>query len=196
MEKIINQSLATIDCEFRKNELAYLALTTKIEHPLRDRWAFRLHEILSGRLAVSREWKRTDIALLEKSTPKALIELKAMYTFDAALDENNINGYIQLMDNDKLKAKKLANEYTQIYTVLFATHPTSIVPANLEGIIKYRAGINKAMDKFKSSANVQEIAIRAIRNKLKGKNVISSGCLNGGKTFDIETNVLFWIIKA
>ena len=188
MNEVLRESLAAIDQEFRKNELAYLALTTKIEHPVRDRWAFYLYEKLYGEIIVSREWKRTDLALLEKSGPKALIELKAMYTFDAALDKNGISGFIKAMEMDEIKASKLATAQTQIYTVLLATHPKSIVPPRLEGFVKYRSGINKAISMFESAENVREEAVSAIERKFKGKNVVSSGCLAGGTAIISTSN--------
>lgn len=196
MENILNKSLVAVASDFRENELAYLALTTKIEHPIRDRWAFRLHEMSSGKFIVSREWKRTDLALLEDTAPRALIELKAMYTFDAALDKNGISGFTQAMRADELKAAKLANERTQIYTVLLATHPKSIIPEDLEGVVKYRHGINKALRRYGSAESVLKEAAGAIENKFIGKNVVSLGCFTAGKAFGIETDVLFWSIKA
>lgn len=196
MEKILTESLFSIEHEFKSNELAYLALTSKIEQPLRDRWAFSLYRKISTVLVVSREWRRTDLAILDSTGPKALIELKAMYTFDAALDKKGIGGYSQDMKNDELKAKKLASDTTEIYTVLLATHPKSIVPVKYERIIKYRAGINKAIKVFNSSGIVKEVAIEAIEKKFKGENIVANGCLKGGEAFGISTDVLFWILKA
>ena len=196
MEEILKESLETISREFRDNELAYLALTTKIENPVRDRWAFQLYRKLRGRFVVSREWKRTDIALLEKAAPKVLIELKAMYTFDAVLRADDIAGYAQAMAADESKARKLAGTQTQIYTVLLATHPQSIVSGNLDGVVKYRASINKAVRWLGSPDNVLKEAMSAINHKLQGRDVVSSGILNGGQAFGINADVLFWMVKA
>ena len=79
------------------------------------------------RLRWAREWLRTDIAILEGEVPKALIELKAMYTFDAALDQENINGFCDAMEKDREKARSLSTSESEIYTVLLATHPHSAV---------------------------------------------------------------------
>ena len=196
IEEILKESLGAISSEFRDNELAYLALTTKIKNPVRDRWAFQLYRKLRGRVVVSREWKRTDIALLEKAAPTALVELKAMYTFDAVLKKHGVSGYIQAMEEDESKARKLAQIQTQIYTVLLATHPKSIVPRDLDGVVKYRSGINRAAHNLGSPENVLKEAVSAIKNKLQGKNVVSSGILNGGQAFGINADVLFWMVKA
>ena len=73
-ENFIIQALEETIKEFGKNELAFLALTTKIELPLRDRWAFVLDKkLLKTDFMVSREWKRTDIAITQNANPKILI---------------------------------------------------------------------------------------------------------------------------
>ena len=70
---------------FAPGELAYLALTSKIERPLQDRLAWLLHTRLPD-LVVSREWRATDIAILSAGaeSPLVLLEAKAMYSFDVA----------------------------------------------------------------------------------------------------------------
>ena len=148
MEELIQQTLAAVDREFQPNELAYLALTSKIENPLRDRWAFLLHKNTEASLTVAREWLRTDIALLEGTVPKALIELKAMYTFDAALDQEKITGFCDAMEKDEEKAFSLSNGKSDIFTVLLATHPGSAVPRTRERVIKYHQGINRAVERY------------------------------------------------
>lgn len=196
MKTIIKDSLANLHNDFKDNELAFLALTTKIELPLRDRWAFSLYTKLKNkRFVVSREWRRTDLAILKRTVPAALIELKAMYTFDAALDPSEIGGFANAMAKDEVKAKRLASDLTEIYTVLLATHPGKVNP-EYSGIIKYDAGINKAIRKYGSEANVKEKAINATNNILSHRNVVSFGDLNGGKAFGVNTSILYWLVKA
>lgn len=85
MKNYIINSFTNFVQEFQTNELAYLSLTTKIELPFRDRLAYSLFKELDAKnIIVSREWKRTDLALLQNGLPSVLIELKAMYSFDAA----------------------------------------------------------------------------------------------------------------
>ncbi len=196
MQKAIVESLANLDKEFHVDELAYLALTTKIEMPIRDRWAFLLYKnLVNENLIVSREWKRTDLALLKNQFPESLIELKAMYSFDAALDPIEVGGYIDAMAKDEIKATKLAVTGTEIYTVLLATHPEQI-PSNYTGIIKYNAYINKAIRKFGSANEVKSQAITAVNNKLSSKNIILSGELFAGCAFGVKTSILYWVVKA
>lgn len=82
LEDRLVETLRTIGEDFQENELAYLALTGKVENPFRDRLAFKLHRNLSPEVVVAKEWRRVDIAILRSEVPLALIELKAMYTFD------------------------------------------------------------------------------------------------------------------
>ncbi len=206
VENQLFKCLAGIDSEFQKNELAYLALTTKIELPLRDRWAFALHRNLAGsKRIVSREWYRTDMAILDSSeprVPRALIELKAMYTFDAVLKDTGVNDFVQKMADDEQKAEKLAKKLKSnevpIYTVLLATHPLTVVPSDLNRVVKYSGNINRAIDECGGVDSVKAGAGRAIQKQFKEKNmnIIEHGCLDGGIAFGIPVKVLFWGVRA
>jgi hypothetical protein len=194
-KNIIINSLKQTVKEFNKNELAFLALTTKIELPLRDRWAYVLFNKLSKTdFFVSREWKRTDIAIIKKSKPAVLIEIKALYTFDAISVRGNYKKRISYLQDDELKASKLALKDTQVYTVLFATHPLSIVPNKLEGIVKYVPGINMAFRKHENAHKIKKKAVGRIKKEFKGKNLIAEGVLKAGSAFGIETEILYWIL--
>ncbi|ELB2259784.1 hypothetical protein QNZ79_004721 [Vibrio parahaemolyticus] len=196
MQKIITETLAALDCEFHHNELAYLALTSKVEAPIRDRWAYSLYKQLNNYgITVSREWKRTDLALIERGNPLALVELKAMYSFDAALDPNEVGGFTDAMAKDEVKAAKLAQSNTSIYTVLLATHPHKLV-TDLSGVVKYDSGINKALLKFEGEQGVKSAALDAVDRKLAGKNVVAHGELCGGKAFNTAVSVIYWVIRA
>lgn len=195
MKDLIIKTLSSVENEFSKNELAYLTLTTKIEHPLRDRWAFSLHKNLEAQNTfVAREWNRVDIALVKNNKPVALIELKAMYTFDAALLPKNAKGFVENMTQDAVKARKLATDYTNIYTVLLATHPHKPINSKYRGIVKYDSGINKAFDKYQSAEIIKNKAIEEVNINFKSKNVINAGELKGGEAFGIKTSVLYWLV--
>ncbi len=114
------KALAAVATMFWPNELAYLALTSKVEGPIRDRLAFKLHEALSptGRF-VAREFRRIAIAVIHEDKVCALIELKAMYTFDALDDDR----YLARLDRDVSKCHEQGCEGAQVFTVLLATHP-------------------------------------------------------------------------
>jgi hypothetical protein len=196
MQQTLTSTLATIGNCFEPDELSYLALTTKIENPLRDRWAFSLHKKLLGNLTVSREWHRTDIAILKNGIPRALIELKAIYTFDAALDKQSASGSFKAMQADELKVTKLDRDNSEIYTVLLATHPKSPVPNGLYRVVKYHEGINKAFKQFGSELEVLREARESIEKGFSSKQVVASGSISGGQSFGISTDVMYWVVRA
>lgn len=196
MKELVVRSLSQLEKNFGENELAYLSLTTKIEFPLRDRWAYAIFLELEETFNVSREWKRTDLAILKEQSPQVLIELKAMYSFDAALDIDGIGGFTDAMSADAKKAKNLAKENTEIYTVLLAAHPESPLPPELDGIIKYVPDINKAIKKIGSADKVKDVACKAVNDNLSNRNVVASGLLQGGKAFNTKVSVLYWVVKA
>ena len=81
----VGDALKHLDEEFVENELAYLALTSKVEKPIVDRLAFRLHrDYGDDRVAVAREFtvrkeiQRVDLAVVVEKTPHLLLEAKAM----------------------------------------------------------------------------------------------------------------------
>lgn len=195
-EEIIEGSLKETLKEFGKNELAFLALTTKIELPLRDRWAYVLFNKLSkSDFIISREWKRTDIAIIKKGSPIVLIEIKALYTFDAINVEGYYKKQINYLQADEEKASKLASKDTDIYTVLFVTHPVSSIPYHLEGVAKYHPGINGAFNKHQNANNIKKVAVERIKAELKGKNLIAEGILKAGSAFGIEIEIIYWILR-
>lgn len=196
MEKILLETIHGLDKEFRKNELAYLALTQKIEIPLRNRWAFSLHNKLKSNFIVSREWHKTDLAVLtENKKPKALIELKAMYSFDAF--GAALRNFSEKMKSDEKKAKELAEKSSLIYTVLLVTHPKSYIPEKLSrNEIKYADKINRCLKKFGSSQEIQTKASENVNKEMKDRNIIAEGIIYGGEAFNVKTDILFWICKA
>jgi len=195
-KNLITSSLRkTIDW-FGKNELAFLALTTKIELPLRDRWGYALFRKLAGsKYVVSREWKRTDLAIIENGNPKVLIEIKALYTFDAVSSKGNYVKTIGKLQEDEDKALKLANADTKVYTVLFATHPLVAIPIGYKSTVKYIPGINGALSKLGSEDAVAKIARHRIEEEFKGKRIVSKGVLSGGSAFGIGVDVMYWIMR-
>ena len=140
---------------FASGELAYLALTSKIEHPSQDRLAWCLHTQLPD-LVVSREWRATDIAIMtaDAASPLVLLEAKAMYSFDVAWDASH---YLRLMKDDVAKAHRLDQHGTaEIYALWLMTHPLGL-PWDLPGVIKYQHRIRSAL-RGTGAAELRQIA--------------------------------------
>ena len=139
--------IRNIQGKFKKNELAYLALTGKIELPLRDKIAFSIQKEFLKDFIVAREWThkenhaRFDIAIFDKyirdenieyNFPDYLIEFKARAVpgFQNSYSTKVIKDFKKLLDsgdNDTIR-----------YFVLFNTIITG----------KLRKSLNPAIDKY------------------------------------------------
>lgn len=198
IENILAQSLEQVVNEFGKDELAFLALTTKIELPLRDRLAYVMYKKLKEEgLVVSREWRRVDLAVLRETVPQALIELKAMYTFDALRERGNLKKRIGYLFEDIKKASQFDCKSENIYGILLATHPRHAIPLEFTNIIKYIPGINSALKRLGDQKKVAEVSVNRIEKLLASEKhtVVKKGTMLGGSAFGIETDVLYWLIK-
>lgn len=195
MKRTIINSIQQVSEAFHQDELAFLALTSKIEAPIRDKWAYLLYKKLaSDELTVAREWKRVDLAILQGGKPKALIELTAMYSFDALVPQN-LKNYAEKLARDAREAVQLSERDTVIYTVLLATHPATTADREFEGIIKYRKDINKALQRFGGAAQVMENTLEEVKKKLKDMNVVTTGTLPGGMAYGIKVNIMYWVLE-
>src|SRR5215218_1528708 len=106
---VLRSELSTIDRRFDVDELAFLALTSKMELPLRDRLAYVLFRRLPQFL-VAREWRRVDLAVLapgDPPVPKMLLEAKALYTFDLVGDDAWIRRYPDKVERDVKKLRAI-----------------------------------------------------------------------------------------
>ena len=195
LESALIESIRGLIEEFRPHELAFYALTTKIEMPFRDRWAFSLHRQLGKEYIVAREWQRTDLTILRGDVPLILVELKAMYSFDA-IDKASAHTYIlSNMQADTNKVRKKAQPESEIYTVLLVTHPRAPIVRSYLGTIKYASQINRAVKKLENSEQVSMLCLSNINDAFADRHIVSNGILNAGTAFGIEVDVFYWLIK-
>jgi hypothetical protein len=168
---------------FAEIELAYLGLTSKIETPIRDRLAFSLHSELSPRgYTIGREWCRVDIAVLCGDAPMALLEIKAMNTFDAHRQE-----YPRLLRDDYLKLRGLGFKGAQLLTLLLVTHPHGEPQAPL-GVIKYASKIRGSLKKHGGPDKVEQAAMSQI-DCWRQAEILDKGRLPGGAAFGVSVSV-------
>lgn len=179
---------------FAPDELAYLALTSKIERPLQDRLAWSLHTQFPG-LVVAREWKRADLAILDAdaSAPLVLLEAKAMYTFDVAGDGvPNTAKYVNRMRLDIGKAAKLdCGGVADLYALALVTHPIG-VPRKLDGVVKYWPDIASSLRQHEPAA-LRQLAAETMARHLPALGSVNSGSLRGGEAFGVEVAVDWWL---
>jgi hypothetical protein len=150
-------TLSQITTDFAKNELAYLALTSKAELPLRDRVAWRLQVALGESYVVSREWRRADIAVLRGDAPLLQIEAKALYGFDV-LRTTTRTKYIQRLASDGLKMAAVAPD-SAAYLLALITHVDGTIQPHLrKHVVKYSSGIRAATARLGNAAAVTTAA--------------------------------------
>lgn len=189
------ECLEAAAASFAPGELAYLALTSKIERPLQDRLAWCLHNRLPG-LVVSREWRTTDIAVLSAraESPLVLLEAKAMYSFDVAWEHRaSASAYPRLMQQDIAKARALdPHGRADVYALGLVTHPHGS-PRNLPGVIKYLDHINRALNTA-SPEDLQLMSAATMRQALTPLGQVRSGNLPGGTAFGAEVTIGYWLV--
>lgn len=170
--------------------LAYLALTSKVEHPFRDRLAWRLHEILWPNYLVAREWRRVDLAILDRKTggPAALVELKAMYTADAVAPDV-LRRFAGMMSDDAKKAAKLAD--APVFNILIATHVDGEITGALSKAVKYANGLNRHQADDLLSRARSEVA-EALPAPLR----VDAGDLPQGSAFGLNVSLHYWLMEA
>ena len=198
----IIESLKGLETEWQENELAYYALTTKAELPFRDKLSWRMHKQLEKEGVISsREWKRTDLALIKDHEPLALIELKNMLASDSFINTwGNFKDeqFFCEMLNDKIKAKKLANDKTEVYTLLTVTHSHNIIedanPASTA--VKYRKDINRRLRLNTQEEILKEVDARVVNNLEKFGDIVYSDVMDAGTAFDTDVSIMVYLVKC
>lgn len=146
-------TLSEAESSFEANELAYLALTSKVELPIRDRVAWHLQLALGNDYVVSREWRRADIAVLRQNVPLVQVEAKAMYAFDL-LSAISRAKYLAKLTSDGRKMASLAPG-CDAYLLALVTHVDGSIATHLrQHVVKYSSGIRGALSRQGSAAVV------------------------------------------
>ena len=186
-------ALDSLQSAFLPDELAYLALTQKVEHAIRDSLAFRLHCSLDGvdGLLVCREWNRTDLAVVQGTSPLLLLEAKAVYTFDIVKDGAQ-HQYPDQLENDYLKAaiwqEAETGEVPEVLLLLIATHPHNLPGPEYRQAVKYYGGVAK----YSSAANTLVEADSRVRKRVPHE-VLAHGVVPGGQSFGIGVSIGYWL---
>jgi hypothetical protein len=197
---VLHEEIERLPELFEVGELAYLALTSKVELPIRDRLAFALYKRLDQRL-VAREWKRVDLAVLapDGSTPELLLEAKALYTFDLIGEAVWVDRYPKKVREDiaALRNRSDLVEWTQLFALVLATHPLSQAGPELRHVAKYSRGVGKAIEALGDAEGVLRGADAAIRAGLpEASDVVCTGEIPAGSAYGIEIAVPYWLIAA
>ena len=184
---------------FVKDELAFLALTSKVERPLLDRVAFELHRELEGSgTVVAREYPvsagvRADIALLREGDLIGAVEGKAMYTADCVKGRGLGPEYPRRMHADLQRYAGTQSEVLQVFALLLATHPGAQVPKSLSRVIKYSGLVNRGFQIHTSPSELERIAGESLKSEISTEVIVATGKLDAGTAFDIPVELLWWL---
>ncbi len=195
---LLTAELAHIHECFGENELAFLALTSKVELPIRDRLAYRLFNRLP-QLRVAREWKRVDLAVLSAELPPVplmLLEAKALYTFDLVGEEAWVERYPAKVarDVEKLGGLNDVRDETELFALVLATHPKGTIEPALRQIAKYSSGISKAIKALGDASAVAGAAGSFLQSRLERFGPVQSGEIAAGEAYGVHVEVHFSLV--
>lgn len=147
LARCVSVDMQLLGQEFRHNELAYLALTSKVELPIRDRLAYLLHRRFESKcnVEIAREWKNFDLAVISGgNVPLLLLEIKAMYSFDlfSGNSDTRFPGKV-MKDVNKLRGFQHATAEPDLLSMILVTRPHVAPAHDLDGIVKYGKEIRR-----------------------------------------------------
>lgn len=197
-EPLLISALGEIGSAFPPDELAYLALTQKVEHAVRDKLAFKLHQRLISvqpEALVCREWLRADLAVLRSDKPVLILEAKAIYTFDI-VKQGAHHPFPALVAADLEKAAAWSSAAPddsplETFSLVIATHPHTAPGAKYRQAVKYFGGVNK----YAIESNTYEAACTIMSQKMAHVEQVYSCEVRAGKAFDIDVSVFLWLYK-
>lgn len=198
-QSILTQAIIRAGSSFGEGELAYLALTSKVERPFLDRVASALHQNAGvSRWLVAREYHvraagRADIAILHGTDVVGIVEGKAMMVADCVRPEPIRRQYADAMQRDLDRFLAASLPHAAAYCLLLGVHPTERVPAGLKVAIKYSRPINRAFGKFASAAAIFLEADRHLRSYLREDVELQAGWVDAGEAFGVPVEVRWWL---
>lgn len=175
--------------ELDSDQLAWLAITSKAEHAVRDTWGWMLQSALPN-LSVTREWKHADLAVLDGATPRVLIEGKAMYGFDA-LSAATRAKYVQLVANDLAKTQRLAPDAYQVATVLTTTVESPWDEERTASVAYAGGNARTAAQGAEATARATELMWKAL-SELGQVGVVDLGT---GTAFEASVNTTLFLVR-
>lgn len=197
LEENLISAIRAVESGFACDELAYLALTQKVEHAFRDKLAFVLHQSLdNSRYLVCREWRRADLAIVVEGKPALILEIKAGYTFDILKTRGGYD-FRKLVAADLDKAavliRKLNLDVTpQVFALVIATHPSTVPHSRYRSAVKYFPGIVRFSDQ---SNNLEAIRER-MSCRMEVFELVDTHATSGGTAYGIDVAIYSWLYRA
>jgi hypothetical protein len=188
-EATLRTELKSLHETFEAGELAYLTLTSKSEHAIRDRLTFRLQKRLQDQdLVVAREWKRVDIAVLNlDGEPQCLLELKFNLSCDIANQTRKCVVTVGL-ETDRTKLQEANTKHTECssFQLLLLMRPSSPPDLGQSKYLKYGARLRQ--DHVKDSETLEKL----VREKCS---LNQTGQWPQDAAFGIDVNMHYWLFQ-
>jgi len=194
LREALLEELGRIGDSFQRDELAYLALTSKPEFAIRDALAFGLHRRLWPEFVVAREWGRIDLAILSSGRPVLLLEAKAMYSMDAASELRPESEYPRVIREDIAKALVRAGDWAAVFALVLMTHPKTLPEASLGGVVKYLPTITRSFSRLVTSEEIGSRAREHLRADLTQIGPLDTGTIEAGSSFGVEVEIDWWLV--
>ena len=182
------------------NYFAYIGLTTKIENPFRDKFAYYLHKKYSNELLIAREHmssdaKRIDLAVLNKENQKIIdtIEFKACYAFDIVRRKKKKKD----IEDDYIKYSNLNIDFNQWF-ILISVRTNNKTKDIYSNIIKYHESQNKLFNRIPYCFDQYKKEVENIKNWFhNNENIQLKYCKEKpiGESFETKVFLDYFIFK-
>jgi hypothetical protein len=132
-----------------------------------------------------------DIAVISPDAkPTCLVELKAIYTFDAL---ERRPWFVGPVDSDLKKLSQYKLPIANIFAVLLCTHVLGTVPSEYREVVKYAALIDRASREDSKSQSIRDRALQAL-SYLYGDRIRFQGDLSAGSAFGLEVTMHWCLV--
>jgi hypothetical protein len=197
---IIQEEISNIANYYNSNEVAYLALTAKVEATLRNKLAYRLQQRMIDEqttLQVARDWQDTDIAIITSNgQAEALIYLKSGYIPDETdANESMIGFYPKKVLDAAQKANQIGFDHTKTYAVLFYTHQNKSVAEVYRKTVKHDNAFLRAFKKH-TAEEMLSSAKKNITTFFENKNLKPIHItIEAGTCWDVKVEIHTWLVE-
>ncbi|MGW1595412.1 hypothetical protein [Streptomyces sp. NPDC002343] len=215
--QLLDDCLQSAGHTYALGELAYLALTSQIENPIRDRVAYQLHLRLQGtRLDAGREWtgvdaeredgtlagRRLDLAIVGRwgrrsrrySPPvHGVAEFKAVRTSHAQTT-GDVNGVFKLVTDDIIKCVSAGGVILPaIHSVVLLPHAEIVRRTVAEHVIKGGWKLMWTGQRFQADA-ARKRAVDGVAARLAPLGPVRTGMIDGGEALGMRVTLPYVIL--
>ncbi|MFD6275033.1 hypothetical protein ACFWFI_05590 [Streptomyces sp. NPDC060209] len=218
--EFIDSCLQGAGGSFQEGELAYLAMTSQIENPVRDRVAYEMHRLLRGTrtlLDVGREWtglstegkdgrpvrRQVDLAVVEKPArrtsvvpyPRGVVEFKAFYAHRAR-SVGQLNHIYREVYRDVEKCRTSSGAVMgEVFSVVLLS-TLRVVGSRIPHQVMRKIEGKVAVDDFMRETGrfSDEGTVLAVSERLSRLGPVRNGLIDAGTDSGIQVTVPYVIL--